>query len=328
MQGLFDSLSTQAREGRFPHALLIEGTKGLGKTHLARCLVAALLCEKFDEFGKACGVCKHCELLRAGSHGNFRLVQPEEGAKQIKIDAIRALSEFVAGSSLLGGRKVVVLAPAEAMNISSSNALLKTLEEPAGDTVLILVTHAGGNIMPTIRSRCQVVKPVSPVPELLEEWLQSEVSVSKDELQQLSAMAPGAPLHQLALAQEGALEGVSSMLKDLSYVLKRTKTVSELAGSWANDNPIERVKWVCQWAGQLVKCSLTGDQAYLVHPDSEKMFSYLISRHTPLVLSDLYASSLESLHCLQASNNLNVQLVLEKLLGEWLGLMSKRTLAA
>lgn len=322
MQSVFASLVAQAKEDRFPHALMLEGTEGSGKLHLARALAAYLLCENRATQDSACGDCKHCELMLSESHGDYREIMPEEAGKQIKVSAIRELSEFVSGSSLLGGVKVVVLAPVSAMNISASNALLKTLEEPSGNTVLILVSHAGGQVMPTIRSRCQTVKPPAAESAMVLTWLGQQFDLDAAAFDRLKALAPGAPLRMRDYLESNMLSEIDAMLALLSGMLKRELTVTEVSEVWAGDQPVQRMLWLSQWLKEITEVAITEDEAFVIHPAARKMFVYLSSRHSALVLSNLYQESVRALGHLRASNNLNPVLIFEQLLGRWLALMS------
>ncbi len=147
--------------GAVAHGLLIHGEGGLHKTQLARRMGQSLLCAAPDAEANACGRCKSCLLLKAGTHPDWVEVSPVESAV-IKIDQVRALSERLSMRPQIAARQVAMLLPAERMNVAASNALLKTLEEPSGDTHLLLVADRVGRLSATIRSRCQRL-PVAPV---------------------------------------------------------------------------------------------------------------------------------------------------------------------
>jgi DNA polymerase-3 subunit delta' len=110
-------------------------------------------------------------LLKAGSHPDNFVLEPEEADKPIKVDQVRELVAFVVQTAQLGGRKVVLIEPVEAMNVNASNALLKSLEEPSGDTVLLLVSHQPSRLLPTIKSRCQQVACPQPSLAQSQAWL-------------------------------------------------------------------------------------------------------------------------------------------------------------
>lgn len=141
-------------QGRLPHALLFAGPAGTGKGPLAAALVASWLCESPSD-GRACGSCQSCHLLAAGSHPDFCFPQTSGKSQQLKVDEIRELVAFCSKTAQLGGRRAALLNPAASMNISAQNALLKTLEEPGEDTLLLLVADQPQLLLPTIKSRCQ-----------------------------------------------------------------------------------------------------------------------------------------------------------------------------
>ena len=163
-------LQLQERRQHLPHALLLIGQQGLGKFALAQAFAASLLCEQPDSHGKACGNCQACHWFSQGNHPDFRLLQPEalaetvdqeEGKKkpsqQITIDQVRALDEFLGVGSHRGGPSIILVNPAEAMNRNTANAILKILEEPPAHVHFLLVSNEPNRLLPTIRSRCQVM---------------------------------------------------------------------------------------------------------------------------------------------------------------------------
>ncbi|KZC19883.1 DNA polymerase III subunit delta', partial [Rhodanobacter denitrificans] len=170
----------QARRQRdaLPHALLLCGAAGLGKRAFAQRFVQGLLCaEPVD--GDACGHCRSCLLLNAGSHPDvvtlgFGLRKDGVQRSEIVVDQIRELSARLAMASQFGGWQVALIDPADAMNPAAANALLKTLEEPAAQTMLILLADAPWRLPQTIRSRCQRIEFQLPVTADALAWLQAE----------------------------------------------------------------------------------------------------------------------------------------------------------
>jgi DNA polymerase-3 subunit delta' len=205
----------QARRKQLPHSLLLVGQKGLGKYELARRFAASLLCESPSIDGLACGKCLACNWFEQGNHPDFRLLQPdalgeeaevEDGKKkpsqQITIDQVRGLDEFFNIGTHRGGLRIILVNPTEAMNRNAANSLLKTLEEPAPDTLFLMVSSEPMRLLPTIRSRCQVV-PV-PVPSMkLAEKVLADEGVAQAE--RWLAMAGGSP--SLAMEFAGSVQG-------------------------------------------------------------------------------------------------------------------------
>lgn len=155
-----------------PNAWLFTGRENTGKTAFARFTVQALLCERPSENHQPCGVCPSCHLFAQGSHPDFYELTPEqpEGEQtarkllQIKIDAVRDVIDQLYLTSVRGGLRVVLVHPAESMNVQAANGLLKALEEPPAHVVFLLVSHSRDKLLPTIKSRCRqmVLPPPSP----------------------------------------------------------------------------------------------------------------------------------------------------------------------
>lgn len=166
----------QARlaEDRLPHALILNGERGVGKRAWAEAVAGLLLCEtpagRHEGRPVACGTCKQCELVMAGSHPDLRVYAPET-SRMIKVDQIRALSAFAVASPQVAHHKVAIIDRADQLNVNAANALLKTLEEPLPDVTLLLLQETGRPVLPTIRSRCQTL--MVPVPSMAqaEQWL-------------------------------------------------------------------------------------------------------------------------------------------------------------
>lgn len=201
----------QQRRPRLPHALLLVGQKGLGKFELARHFAAGLLCEQPGADGEPCHRCLACNWFSQGNHPDFRLLQPdalsadfeaEEGKKkpsqQITIEQIRNLEEFFNVGTHRGGLRIILVNPTEAMNRNAANALLKTLEEPAASTLFILVSSEPQQLLPTIRSRCQVIPVGLPDNSLAGQYL-SDAGIK--EAARWLALAGGSPRHAIELAQ-------------------------------------------------------------------------------------------------------------------------------
>ena len=153
----------------------------------------------------------------AGSHGDLLQVSPAEDSRVIKIDQVRALINFAQRTPGLGERKVIVLSPAEAMNMNAANALLKCLEEPAADTHLLLVSHRPSALTATIKSRCQALPLPAPGKQKSLDWLTGitgEAALSE----QLLSCAPLAPLAALAMAEGDQLEIRQALLVGLDAV--------------------------------------------------------------------------------------------------------------
>ena len=156
------------RQGRLGHAYLFVGPAGIGKKTFAWQLAQCLLCQKHPEESlQACGECPRCQQVRALTHPDFFMVGCPEGKRQLPIEVFlgpadnrgkAGLCYDLSHTPLAGRRKIAIINDANLMNDESGNALLKTLEEPPPHSLLILIATGIDGILPTIRSRCQIVR--------------------------------------------------------------------------------------------------------------------------------------------------------------------------
>ena len=200
------------RAARVPHALLLRGAAGGGKALFAARLAAALLCPS-DE--PPCGKCDACRLCAAGSHPDRIGVAPAEDRREIVVDQIRDLIHAVGLTARFGGRKVVVVDPAERMNRHAANTLLKTLEEPPGETVFLLVSSNPALLLATIRSRCQIIEFPAADPGIAIEWLRDRVPDPAAALE----LARGAPVRAVELSEGGLIEVREGLERDIDALL-------------------------------------------------------------------------------------------------------------
>ncbi len=319
----------QVAANKVPHAFLLNGLEGIGKQAFAEGLAGYLLCERAlgESLEQACGVCKQCKLVSSETHPDFKHIRPEEGSSVLKVDAIRAMVEFFSQSSMQGGRKLAVLAPAESLNHNAANALLKTLEEPSGDSVIILVSHSAGQLLPTIRSRCQVIDFSLPERDSAQAWLASALSaeglsVSPDELHSVLSLAAFAPLRALEFVRTGALDENNRMLDEMAAFLKKEVLAIVLAERWSDELAILRVEWMIQWLELILKAKFT--QLSLEGNPASKMISHLAKVSSEAQLLGIYKSALDQLRLLLGNSNPNKQLIFEFLLNQWAGLMLKK----
>ena len=189
-------------------------------------LANALLCEAPEPDGDACGQCAACGWFGQGNHPDFRRLVPggddeenrEKASLEIKIGQVRALGAFLSVGGHRGGRKIVLVDPADAMNVPAANALLKTLEEPAGNTVFLMVSSRQDALPATIRSRCVAFPVALPSPDEASRWLQATTGATAPEAGAWLAAAGGAPLRAAALAEPSQAAAYRLIIKTVAQI--------------------------------------------------------------------------------------------------------------
>ena len=282
----------QLRE-RMPHAILFHGPAGTGKADFIEAFAQALLCENVQPDGHACGACASCGWFVQHNHPDYRRVRPEaleddlpddgeDGerksakstkapSKDIKIEQIRALSDFMNISTHRQGLRVVVLYPAEALNMPSSNALLKTLEEPPPGTVFLLASNSLDRLLPTILSRCR--KFAMPMPTHAEAlaWLEEQAVQDADSWLREQG---GAPLAAREASQQGSREELDILLNFLAR--PAPDAALRVADKLAKAELPALVAWTQRWLYDVFSTKLAGQLRY--YPRYQKELAALAGR--------------------------------------------------
>jgi DNA polymerase III subunit delta' len=235
--------STLTRDlDRLPHALLLHGQAGVGKDAFASRLVQFLLCQNRAD-GGACGRCRGCALFRAGNHPDLVRIAPLEDSKTIAVDQIRGVTDFLSLKAHTASHKIVLVSPAQAMNVNAANSLLKVLEEPPPGSLLILVASHLSRVPMTIRSRCvRMLFQVPPWPQALA-WLGSQAT-NTPALETWLSHAGGAPLAAFALTQEQGGDQRPQLLADLAALATGKADPVRCAERWKSIGAEQCLEWL------------------------------------------------------------------------------------
>jgi DNA polymerase-3 subunit delta' len=311
----------QGLRGRLPNALLLKGAEGIGKLDLALDFAQSILCATPLSSGLACQSCPSCHWFAQETNPDFRLIQPDalasaeetpekEGGKkasrEISVDQIRALSNFVNLSAHSGGYRVVLIHPAEAMNSNSANALLKTLEEPTDKLLFILVSNKPQQLLPTILSRSLSIAVPMPSIESSAAWL---IQQGVADPASLLAQTGFAPLLALQGAGEGAATEERKLMLDAIKQPGRFDPLM-LADQLQRAAPVQVIHFLQQWCYDLASFKLAGVIRY--HPEQIDLIGK-ISKNMPLqallrYLKELQVAKREAFH------PLNPKLLFESIL--------------
>ncbi len=231
-QSILENISKQWQQNTMPHALLLEGPKGIGKFDFTKALAAKLLCQAdigLRTTGLACGICRRCHLLKT-FHPDLIILEPEEKSTVIKIDAVRTMIEKIQQTSTCGGHQVVIIHPAEAMNINCANALLKTLEEPPENVIFMLVSHQAAKLPATVLSRCQRLNFGTPSIDASILWLKEQSE--KQDFEAVLRISEYAPLRALELLNLQFLNLRDELIQDLHNILQNEESPITKALNW------------------------------------------------------------------------------------------------
>lgn len=311
---LTDSLKNQ----RLGHGLLFHGAAGIGKNAFALEFAHWLMCEQ-PLTDSACGQCKSCNLNNAHSNPDLLMIEPEEEGKAIKVDQIRDLIQKVSLTSHSQNYRVIIISPADALNINASNSLLKTLEEPPNNTVLILVSDAPSKLMATIRSRTQMVRFDLPSEQESLEWLQQQ-NIEQPEL--VLKLNANAPLSALSMSQGNGLIVREQLFNNWQALAEGNADALESAAIWLKEGfkvlgslPLQ---WVSSWITDMIRTMQGGHIESMSNMDYAQTLQKLARQ---VDLKSMYGLLDRLNDTIQLMDSpANQQTLIESLLLHWSGL--------
>lgn len=317
------------RAGKVGHAYLLVGPSGVGRRTLALAFAQFLNCERPD--GDACGECDPCRRIVSGNHPDVRTLDVARGkffeapekdyrGKEIPIDQIRALRQDAAYPPYQGRRKVYIIADAERMNPSSSNSLLKILEEPPARITFILVAESAVALLPTIVSRCQLVRCTYLRADQIERALIERWQVDEGRASVLSALADGrlgrarewADSEERLAARDRLLDLLPALEEgDLLVRLDAAEALVKETQGKEGDLLPELLDLAVLWYRDLLVWKQLQEPALLVNRDRQSQIARLAGEYGEAMLG----ARLEAVEAAKESlrRNVNARLALEKL---------------
>jgi len=338
---------------RLPHALFLQGNQGLGKAGFAVSLASALLCKQPAADHQACGMCKPCQLLAAATHPDLHYLRPtakensksKKPALSIRIEDIRALCEKLNQTSQYGGYRIAILDQADQLTLSAANSLLKTLEEPGNNVLIILISARAQRLPVTIRSRCQTLRFTVPEENQSLLWLKQNIpaqeqqagsqrtssqrasskqggpqptgspqSVPPDEKQLKEALkhAFGSPLAALDRLQDAEHQ---QLIAEAMTAAISGKNSLDYSAKLAQSAKFQTLEAMLTWASDLTKLVSCGPEVEIINDQYRDKLQALANKVNQQRLFRFYDQL--NFNILHASIAVNEQLLWENLLLSW-----------
>lgn len=324
----WQNLLAQCQQNLLPHALLLMGPAGLGKLDFALSFAHYILCDERSK-ERPCQHCRSCRLLAANNHPDLFKIYLENDSKTIKIDQLRELIDQLNATSLRGGYQVAIIYPAEAMNTASANAILKTLEEPSGKVLFLLVAQQIGNLPATIASRCQKIYFTAKEDSSTLDWLTEKVkSDTKSNLNipLLLRLAENVPFRAIDLATNNYFDLRDQLLQHLIQIIQGK--VTAIAWKWDYKNQ-DVSMLLCAWIAlisDIVRIQLGVENDFILNSDCIEKLKTTSQLLPVLAAHEFLNSLLKAQQLVRSAIAVNVQLLIEKLFIEW-ETMSKNSLS-
>jgi len=292
------------RQGRVAHALLVYGSRGCGVYDFALKMACSLLCDN-DDFvtdDKPCLECARCRLFLSGNHPDYLMIEAEH--RQIKIEQVRAALDFLHLSKHYSRYRVVLFREVDKLNYAAANSLLKTLEEPPADSIIVMTCRQPSALTMTLRSRCQRIPLRTPSLSEATQWLVEQTACSAEHAQQRLRVSGMRPLTILDNTADN--ESQLQFNKQLEQWLLRDIATDEFVDNWHDKPPEQTQQWLLDYLHNTIHDTILGRVSAAAKPPIPPLGELLYW---------LYPRQIERYRL--AKHTLNPRLLLEASLLEW-----------
>ncbi|MDH5232045.1 MAG: DNA polymerase III subunit delta' [Gammaproteobacteria bacterium] len=310
-QAQWNQLSTAYSQECLPHGLLFCGSRGVGKKGFAFALAQMVLCEHSMESSQACGQCKSCQLFTAHNHPDLKLTEPDDEHKPIKVNQVREIIDFMNLMPHTSSHRVVIIDQAQQLNHNAANSLLKSLEEPPANSLLILITHRPSALLGTIRSRCRQVLFPAVETALASSWLADQVPGDVNLLLNLSH---GGPLLARELAASDYLQLRQQCFED--WLGLNSNNMLSIANKWVKCGLENVFVMLDSWIMDLIRFKAANDDRLIRNQDLSSQLINLVKHLDMSKLMRLQQQLLERQS--QVQQNINANLLAEDIMIRWL----------
>ena len=322
-QSQWQQVTQLITSGRLPHALFLHGNQGLGKADFAVSLANALLCKQPADDKQACGRCQPCQLLAANTHPDLHYLRPvtaenttsKKPALSIRIDDVRALCDKLNQTSQYSGYRVAIIEQADQLTLSAANSLLKTLEEPGKDVLIILTSARSHRLPVTIRSRCQLLRFTIPDESQALSWLkhkQQHNDASDEQLRQALSYASGSPLAALDNLQ--AVDQQQLLAEAMTAAISGKNSL-DYAARLAKFSKLQMLEGMLSWTSDLSRMIACGPETEIINSQYRSKLQALSKKVNQQRLFRFHDQL--NFNVLHASIAVNEQLLWENLLLSW-----------
>jgi len=305
-----ETLRQGLRTARLHHAYLFVGPDGVGKKTIALALAQALHCGQ--EEGDFCGHCRTCVAIQKNNHPDVRMLEPLTGKKEISIQQVREIEKELGYRSFSRGKKIAVFDPATLLNWPAQNALLKTLEEPPQNCLLILIAAHGGGLLPTVRSRCLRLSFASLPRDAVAGFLTANAGKTLEQAESLAALSQGTLGVAKNIEEEGLLEKRCTWVNTLASLgagdfRAGLEAAEEVAGS--REEALKFLQWTGSWYRDLLAHAVTKNASEIVNIDMMPQIHQQAAQIKIATLLSLFAKTGEAAARIQ--RNINRRMVIE-----------------
>ena len=294
-QNIVTQLQSAVNSERVAGAYLFAGEQGVGKETVALYFANLILCESSDGASVPCGECRACRKIKSGNHPDLQIIRPD-GA-QLKIDQIREMQQQISYQPLEGPRKVYIIANSERMNVYTANSLLKTLEEPPAASTIVLLTENVNAILPTIRSRSQILT-FYPMPiDELAAALVDRFSTDKEDAHNAAILSRGIVGKAITLVEKGI-----SDRQEIPEILEATDLIAAFRLAEQFEKDLDSLDELITWYRDLLLIQQGAPKELITHTGAVDRLQSLAPRYSHIRLQRAIKTVFQTKSLLQRTN--------------------------
>ncbi|MBF0385680.1 MAG: DNA polymerase III subunit [Candidatus Omnitrophica bacterium] len=297
-------------KGKLAHAYLFIGPQGSGKLEVALSIASSFNCEQVSSVKNGCGRCSSCLNILSHSHPNVILVEKEEEKTQITIEQIRQAVDVLRLAALIGKIKVCIIKNAELLGLDAGSALLKTLEEPPGNTLFMLTTSQPQRILPTVQSRAQAVyfKPLSF--SRMNKFLKEELSLSSEQAHYISYLSQGYEKRAVEMKEAGVFDRKNEFIDSFILSDSYDSRIKDLTDGKEDERLL--ISTLQAWLRDAILFKAGVEDSRIINNDRKKELGAFVLRFSFSELTEAYDETLKAMQAFYDNLNFRVALMLAK----------------